>query len=124
MIFIRLFFILCLIGILIAKYGTPELGLSALLISYYVLGASFYAVNIPVRSAFVKELFGNEAYARVNSFLEIENQVAAVVTGLAAILVLDRFGLDSLVLANIACLVLAALSTAAIEPWCKLGVDA
>ena len=94
MIFIRLFFILCLIGILIAKYVTPELGLSALLISYYVLGASFYAVNIPVRSAFVKELFGNEAYARVNSILEIENQVAAVVTGLAAILVLDRFGLD------------------------------
>lgn len=65
-------------------------------------------MNIPLRSAFVKELFDENTFASINAILEIENQVAAVVTGLATILIAEKFGLGSLALLNIICLPLAA----------------
>ena len=39
--------------------------------------AVFCAVNIPLRLAFVKELFDENSFASINAILEIENQVAA-----------------------------------------------
>ena len=108
MVLIRVIFVVCLAVIAIVAYLAKGYNDNFLLIFYYTLGAVFYAVNIPLRSAFVKELFDDNSFARVNAVLEIENQVAAVVTGLAAIMIVDHFGLGSLALLNIICLSLAA----------------
>lgn len=79
------------------------------LILYYLLGAAFYAINIPLRTAFVQELYSGGEYAQVNSILEVENQVAAVLTGALAILLIDRVGLTMLALANALVLVPAII---------------
>ena len=84
------------------------------LVLYYVMGAAFYAINIPLRTAFVQELYDGSAYRRVNSILEIENQVAAVITGGVAILLMERVGLPMIVVLNIGCLAVAILCIAAI----------
>jgi predicted MFS family arabinose efflux permease len=115
MVLIRLVFVTCLAVIAITAYLAKGFNDNFLLIPYYILGAAFYAVNIPLRSAFVKELFDDSSFARVNAVLEIENQVAAVVTGLAAIMIVDHFGLGSLALLNIICLLLAAGSLMCIQ---------
>lgn len=70
------------------------------LIFYYLLGASFYVINIPLRTAFVQELYYGRDYARVNSILEIENQAAAVAIGAVAIVALETFGIDPILLLN------------------------
>ena len=110
MIRLRLGFVAGLVGILAAGQIFQSLADSLFLAAYYILGATFYVVNIPLRSAFVKELFEEGTYVQVNAILEIENQVAAVITGLLAILVIDLFGLSSLVLVNVLCLGLAVAS--------------
>jgi MFS family permease len=110
MILLRLGFVAGLAGILVASQIFQTLAESWLLAAYYILGATFYVVNIPLRSAFVKDLFEEGNYAQVNAILEVENQVAAVVTGLLAILVIDLFGLSRLVLINVLCLGLAIVS--------------
>lgn len=90
-------------------------GTTAALILYYILGATFYAINIPLRTAFVQELYEGGAYARVNSILEIENQVAAVVTGMVAILLIERCGLPVLAIGNAVLLLIAILCIAFIR---------
>lgn len=115
MVLIRLVFGLCLAGIMLLGHLKNGPADNFLLILYYIFGAVFYAVNIPLRSAFVKELFDENSFAKINAILEIENQVAAVVTGLAAILIVEKFGLGSLALLNIICLLLAAGSLLSIR---------
>ncbi len=87
----------------------------AALVLYYLMGAAFYAINIPLRTAFVQELYDGSAYRRVNSILEIENQVAAVMTGGIAILMMERVGLPMIILLNIVCVAIAILCIAAIN---------
>ncbi len=96
-----LFLVLCLLGF----ESTSETDLS--LILYYVSGAAFYALNIPLRSAYVRELFKPHQFVRINGILEIENQVAAVITGVTAIFVVERYGLETLTIGNIICFVVA-----------------
>ena len=116
MISIRVFFILVLL--LIFAFSQTEIleDSDALLILYYVLGSSFYAFNIPLRSAYVRELFDANQFVKVNAILEIENQIGAVVTGVVAIFVIERLGLDVLAAINIACFAMAVVCILAIPP--------
>lgn len=116
MISIRVFFILVLL--LIFAFSQTEIleDSDSLLILYYVLGSSFYAFNIPLRSAYVRELFDANQFVKVNAILEIENQIAAVVTGVVAIFVIERLGLDVLATINIACFAMAVVCILAIPP--------
>ena len=83
MISLRLAF---LVGLGIVFFlGKWDEGETFALVVYYLLGASFYVINIPLRTAFVQELYYDRDYSRVNSILEIENQAAAVAIGAVAI---------------------------------------
>ncbi|MCJ8340548.1 MAG: MFS transporter [Pseudomonadales bacterium] len=88
---------------------------TASLILYYSLGAVFYAFNVPLRTAYVQELFAADEYARINSILEVENQVAAVSTGALAILVMEYLGLSIIILGNVACYIVAVFCIARIK---------
>ena len=89
------------------------------LVVYYIAGATFYAFNIPARSAFVQEIFKPQSYLQVNSVLEVENQVAAVLTGVVAVVLIEQVGLQLILGLNILTYALAALCVAAI-PYQRL----
>ncbi|MES9906258.1 MAG: MFS transporter [Sedimenticola sp.] len=74
---------------------------------YYFAGSLFYVVNIPTRTAFIKDLYRPSEYSRINSFLEAENQIAAVVTGVVAILLIERVSISQLALINVLLYMLA-----------------
>ena len=80
-----------------------------IIISYYIIGTFFYAINIPLRTAFVKDLFEKKDLLKVNSILEIENQIAAVVTGGVSVLLIVYFSLELIILANIILYILAII---------------
>jgi MFS family permease len=86
------------------------------LILYYILGSAFYAINIPIRSAYVQELFHDSDYGRLNAILEVENQAAAVVTGMIAIFAIAHYGLTTIIVANVIFYVLAMICILAIRP--------
>ena len=98
MIAIRLIFVVGLLIVLLLHRSGG--GQTYALVLYYLLGASFYVVNIPLRTAFVQELYFDRDYARVNSVLEIENQAAAVAIGAIAIIAMEKFGLTPILLLN------------------------
>ena len=85
------------------------------LVVYYCLGATFYAFNIPLRGAFVQELFHGSVYLEVNSILEIENQVAAVLTGVCAIFLVENYGIDYLLILNASAYFLAIICISLID---------
>ena len=113
MVRLRIAFIAGLAAVVVLNVLFP--GSLTALILYYLLGAAFYAINIPLRTAFVQELYAGSQYARVNSILEIENQVAAVITGALAILLIDRVGMTVLAAGNAVLLVGAILCIALIR---------
>ncbi|EPJ53937.1 MAG: hypothetical protein OFPI_08650 [Osedax symbiont Rs2] len=96
---------------------------NAALIVYYCLGAVFYAFNVPLRTAYVQELFSGDEYVRINSILEVENQVAAVSTGALAILVMEYLGLSIIIFGNLLCYIIAVFCIARIKyPTKKLSI--
>lgn len=112
MIALRFVFLVGL-GVVYFLHGSGG-GETIALIIYYLLGASFYVVNIPLRTAFVQELYFERDYARVNSILEIENQAAAVAIGAIAIIAMETFGLGPILILNAIALALAILMLEAI----------
>lgn len=116
MISIRVVFIVTLIAITGLAQSSLLAGSDTLLVVYYTLGSFFYAFNIPLRSAYIRELFSKDQFVRVNSMMEIENQVAAVLTGVVAIFVIERYGLGVLAMGNIACFAIAIACIMAIPP--------
>ena len=105
MVYLRLFFLIGL-GIVYYLYVRADSETIGLIL-YYLLGASFYVVNIPLRTAFVQELYYDRDYSRVNSILEIENQAAAVAIGAIAIIAMQTFGLGPILILNAFALALA-----------------
>jgi len=91
------------------------------LIFYYVLGSAFYAINVPLRSAYVQELFEGGAYLKVNAILEIENQVAAAITGIVAIFAIEKIGMNWLMVGNIVLYAFSILCLMAITPSGQKG---
>lgn len=119
MIWLRLAFIF---GLLLALFAYLSLNDEKIaLVLYYVLGNTFYAINIPLRSAYVQETFSGGEYLRVNAILEIENQVAAALTGLIAIFAIKQFGFVWLTISNISMYVLAIVCLVFI-PYKKLEI--
>lgn len=113
MIGLRLAFLLGL-GLVYAIFSFSANTIASLIV-YYCLGAVFYAFNVPLRTAYVQELFAADEYARVNSILEVENQVAAVSTGVLAILVMEYLGLSIIILGNVVCYIIAVFCIARIK---------
>ena len=109
MLLLRIIFIIGLMIVIAINYAAFSHFETIGLIIYYVLGSTFYAFNIPLRSAFVQQLFEPSEYLRVNSILEIENQVAAVITGVIAIAIIELYGLNILALLNIAAYLIAII---------------
>lgn len=110
MIIIRLGFIFGLIVIFISIKTHPSPNNYYPLLGYYALGSLFYAINVPLRTAFVQELFSEHEYVRVNSILEIENQIAAVLTGALAVLAIKKYGMGVIVIMNILLYMLALIA--------------
>ncbi|MBL6782310.1 MAG: hypothetical protein ISQ21_04660, partial [Alphaproteobacteria bacterium] len=81
MIGLRVIFMLMLIVITGFSQFNQLADSNLFLIIYYIIGSFFYAFNIPLRSSYIHELFNEDQFVRVNSMMEIENQVAAVLTG-------------------------------------------
>ena len=107
MISLRLAF---LVGLGIVFFlGKWDEGETFALVVYYLLGASFYVINIPLRTAFVQELYYDRDYSRVNSILEIENQAAAVAIGAVAIIAMEAFGIGPILLLNALALFLSVV---------------
>jgi MFS family permease len=105
MIWLRLAFIAGLFLTLLSQLWLRDDRIA--LVLYYVLGNSFYAINIPLRTAYVQETFHGSAYLSVNAMLEIENQVAAALTGIIAIFAIKQFGLLWLTVSNVLMYLLA-----------------
>ena len=70
---------------------------------YYSLGTVFYALNIPIKTAFVQEMIEPRDFVVVNSMLEVENQISAVITGVVAIYVINIYGLETVIVINTIC---------------------
>lgn len=105
MIAIRLIFIIMIIASLYIPGSLFNISFTVLI--YYFSGSLFYAVNIPTRSAFVKDLFKPSEYARVNSFLETENQISAVFVGIIAVMLVEKVEISALVMLNVIFYILA-----------------
>lgn len=109
MISLRIVFCFGLIVIYIILKSNVESSDTISMVIYYCIGTAFYALNIPIRTAFVQELFDPAQYISVNSMLEVENQCAAVITGVIAIFTIETYGVESVVVLNAACYLIAII---------------
>lgn len=71
-----------------------------MLISIFLVTTFMFQIHYPAQSALVQEGFEPKDYNDINSLLEIENQTAAVLSGAAAGIMLQQFGLHIVLLIN------------------------
>ncbi|RED51339.1 MFS transporter [Aestuariispira insulae] len=76
--------------------------ISWLLSAYFMLSSLFLMLNQGARTAFIQENYDPKSYQALNSVIEIEGQLAAVITGGVAALMLDRWSLAEIILVNMA----------------------
>ncbi|MCD2338622.1 MFS transporter [Bacillus cereus] len=62
----------------------------------YLISTIYFTIHYPLVSALVQETFKSSSYQQINSLLEIEGQVAAMLSGALAALILKPLGLSGL----------------------------
>jgi MFS family permease len=113
MILLRAIFILVLLTAL-SFYGREGYSTTALAL-YFLTGNLFLMINNVARLAFVQEIFEAEHYNRVNAFMEVEKHAATMFTGAVIVLLIKSWGLELILIANLAMIFLSTLTIAFIE---------
>lgn len=109
MLSIRVFFIFAIVLELGVNhyFNVPLIYILAV---YYFLSSLFYAINIPTRNAFFKELFSDYDFHKVNSIMEVENQIVSIIIGVLAVLLISNIDFNYFLILNIVCYFVAVYS--------------
>jgi MFS family permease len=71
-----------------------------MMVFIYLSSIFIFYMHESAQSAFVQEIFEPKLYGSINSFLEIENQTALVLSGALAGILLEKFGLHVVLILN------------------------
>ncbi len=81
-----------------------------MMVFIYLSSIFIFYMHESAQSAFVQEIFEPKLYGSINSFLEIENQTALVLSGALAGILLEKFGLHVVLILNALAYFLAFLN--------------
>lgn len=81
-----------------------------MMVFIYLSSIFIFYMHESAQSAFVQEIFEPKLYGSINSFLEIENQTALVLSGALAGIWLEKFGLHVVLILNALAYLLAFLN--------------
>lgn len=81
-----------------------------MMVFIYLSSIFIFYMHESAQSAFVQEIFEPKLYGSINSFLEIENQTALVLSGALAGILLEKFGLHVVLILNALAYLLAFLN--------------
>ncbi|MEK5174344.1 MFS transporter [Heyndrickxia sp. FSL W8-0496] len=81
-----------------------------MMVFIYLSSIFIFYMYESAQSAFVQEIFEPKLYGSINSFLEIENQTALVLSGALAGILLEKFGLHVVLILNALAYLLAFLN--------------
>ncbi len=113
MILLRAIFILALLTAF-SLYGKEGYSTTALAL-YFLTGNLFLMINNVARLALVQEIFEAEHYNRVNAFMEVEKHAATMFTGAVIVLLIKSWGLELILIANLAMIFLSTLAMSFIK---------
>ncbi|MGK0555414.1 MFS transporter, partial [Macrococcus capreoli] len=75
----------------------------------YIGTMIFSQIHFPTQSSLVQQLFSKKYYGKINSILEVQVQVTQMIAGLAAGMIIDKYGVTYLLIVVIICFLIASL---------------